>query len=132
MEDEAFELEKSQIKSYEEGWDNWDGPVWPLGTVQCSLQNPNCVLKPCPEHHPSNTNSNTTTKTPQLTKSKEEEVFETQKFQIISYEEGWDSWDGPVWPLETVLCDLQSPDCVLSPCREHWPAKVSMAGEGEE
>jgi hypothetical protein len=129
MEDEAFEIEKSKITSYEEGWDSWDGPVWPLGTVQCSLQNPNCVLQPCPEHHPATSTPCTTTKN---VKTKKEEAFERQKFQIISYEEGWDSWDGPVWPLGTVQCDLQSPDCVLSPCMEHWPAKVSTAGEGEE
>jgi hypothetical protein len=26
---ETFELEKATITSYEEGWDEWDGPVWP-------------------------------------------------------------------------------------------------------
>ncbi|KAF2796116.1 hypothetical protein K505DRAFT_3305 [Melanomma pulvis-pyrius CBS 109.77] len=36
--EEAFELEKSHITSYEENWDRWDGPIWPLGTIQCSLR----------------------------------------------------------------------------------------------
>ena len=27
--DELFEKEKTAIKSYEEGWDDWDGPIWP-------------------------------------------------------------------------------------------------------
>jgi hypothetical protein len=26
---EAFEHEKAAIKSYEDGWDEWDGPIWP-------------------------------------------------------------------------------------------------------
>jgi len=25
----AYELEKASIKAYEDGWDDWDGPVWP-------------------------------------------------------------------------------------------------------
>lgn len=25
----AYEMEKASIKGYEEGWDRWDGPVWP-------------------------------------------------------------------------------------------------------
>ena len=25
----AFEAEKAAITSYEDGWDRWDGPVWP-------------------------------------------------------------------------------------------------------
>ncbi|XP_014558316.1 hypothetical protein COCVIDRAFT_94923 [Bipolaris victoriae FI3] len=37
-EDAAFELEKASITSYEQGWDRWDGPVWPVGYVQCSMQ----------------------------------------------------------------------------------------------
>ena len=24
-----FEYEKAAITSYEEGWDEWDGPIWP-------------------------------------------------------------------------------------------------------
>jgi hypothetical protein len=36
--EEAFEREKAAITSYEEGWDRWDGPVWPIGTVQCALR----------------------------------------------------------------------------------------------
>ncbi|KAF2713547.1 hypothetical protein K504DRAFT_462057 [Pleomassaria siparia CBS 279.74] len=102
----AFELEKSQITSYEQGWDRWDGPVWPLGTVQCSLQNPTCRLTPCPEHHPA------------------EAAFEREKAAIKSYEEGWDRWDGPVWPLGTVQCALQDPECRLGLCEEHHPAKA--------
>lgn len=26
----AYEREKAAIKSYEDGWDRWDGPVWPM------------------------------------------------------------------------------------------------------
>jgi hypothetical protein len=33
-----FELEKSKINSYEEGWDRWDGPMWPKDTIQCELR----------------------------------------------------------------------------------------------
>ncbi|MBO1765081.1 hypothetical protein JQN64_28330, partial [Escherichia coli] len=36
--DEAFEREKAAIISYEDGWDRWDGPVWPIGYVQCRMQ----------------------------------------------------------------------------------------------
>ncbi|KAF2500332.1 hypothetical protein BU16DRAFT_244039 [Lophium mytilinum] len=25
----AFEKEKASIKAYEDGWDEWDGPIWP-------------------------------------------------------------------------------------------------------
>jgi len=25
----AYEQEKAAIKSYEDGWDRWDGPIWP-------------------------------------------------------------------------------------------------------
>lgn len=25
----VFEREKASITSYEEGWDEWDGPIWP-------------------------------------------------------------------------------------------------------
>lgn len=25
----ALELEKEGITSYEDGWDEWDGPIWP-------------------------------------------------------------------------------------------------------
>jgi len=25
----AYEMEKASIKSYEDGWDDWDGPIWP-------------------------------------------------------------------------------------------------------
>lgn len=34
----AFEREKAAITSYEEGWDRWDGPVWPIGYVQCRMR----------------------------------------------------------------------------------------------
>lgn len=36
--EEAFEREKAAITSYEEGWDRWDGPVWPIGYVQCRMR----------------------------------------------------------------------------------------------
>jgi hypothetical protein len=36
--DEAFEREKAAITSYEEGWDRWDGPIWPIGYVQCHMR----------------------------------------------------------------------------------------------
>jgi len=26
---EQYEKEQAAIKSYEEGWDRWDGPIWP-------------------------------------------------------------------------------------------------------
>lgn len=26
---EQYEKEKAAITSYEEGWDRWDGPIWP-------------------------------------------------------------------------------------------------------
>lgn len=47
--EEAFEREKAAITSYEEGWDRWDGPIWPLGTVQCHLRTsspPHLTCKP--------------------------------------------------------------------------------------
>jgi hypothetical protein len=31
--DLAFEREKAAITSYEEGWDRWDGPIYPVGHV---------------------------------------------------------------------------------------------------
>lgn len=36
--EEAFEREKAAITSYEEGWDRWDGPIWPVGYVQCRMR----------------------------------------------------------------------------------------------
>ncbi|KAI4640422.1 hypothetical protein J4E93_008628 [Alternaria ventricosa] len=35
--DLAFEREKAAITSYEEGWDRWDGPIYPIGFVQCRM-----------------------------------------------------------------------------------------------
>jgi len=34
----AYELEKASIKSYEDGWDNWDGPVWPWKGAHLSAE----------------------------------------------------------------------------------------------
>ena len=34
----AFELEKAAITSYEEGWDRWDGPIYPIGYIQCRMR----------------------------------------------------------------------------------------------
>ncbi|RYN54096.1 hypothetical protein AA0118_g9382 [Alternaria tenuissima] len=34
----AFELEKAAVTSYEEGWDRWDGPIYPIGYIQCRMQ----------------------------------------------------------------------------------------------
>ncbi|KAF2493847.1 hypothetical protein BU16DRAFT_562809 [Lophium mytilinum] len=36
----AFAREEAAITSYEEGWDDWDGPIWPKGTVQVVLRFP--------------------------------------------------------------------------------------------
>ena len=36
--DLAFEREKAAISSYEEGWDRWDGPIYPIGYVQCRMR----------------------------------------------------------------------------------------------
>ncbi|KAF2808328.1 uncharacterized protein BDZ99DRAFT_52318 [Mytilinidion resinicola] len=33
----AFEREEAAIVSYEADWDDWDGPIWPMGTVQVVL-----------------------------------------------------------------------------------------------
>ncbi|KAF2006607.1 hypothetical protein P154DRAFT_559129 [Amniculicola lignicola CBS 123094] len=96
----ALEKEQAQIASYEEGWDSWDGPIWPVGTVQCDLQEPTLTLKPL------NTFEHMA------------EEFERQKASLTSYEEGWDSWDGPIWPQGTVQCDLLSteePELILKP-----------------
>ena len=41
----AFKAEHDAIKSYEEGWDDWDGPQWPIGTVQCSIRMQNSIQK---------------------------------------------------------------------------------------
>jgi hypothetical protein len=34
---QMFEREKAAVTCYEENWDDWDGPIWPKGTVQCVL-----------------------------------------------------------------------------------------------
>lgn len=34
----AFKAEHDAITSYEEDWDDWDGPQWPIGTIQCSIR----------------------------------------------------------------------------------------------
>lgn len=34
----AFKAEHDAITSYEEDWDGWDGPQWPIGTIQCSIR----------------------------------------------------------------------------------------------
>ncbi|KAF2471029.1 uncharacterized protein BDR25DRAFT_303580 [Lindgomyces ingoldianus] len=49
--EESFEQEKAHITSYEEGWDRWDGPMWPKGTIQCELQDPHHVMASCHESH---------------------------------------------------------------------------------
>ena len=36
--DLAFEREKAAISSYEEGWDRWDGPIYPIGYAQCRMR----------------------------------------------------------------------------------------------
>lgn len=36
--EEAFEREKAAVTSYEQGWDRWDGPVWPVGYAQCRMR----------------------------------------------------------------------------------------------
>jgi hypothetical protein len=43
------EAEHAAITSYEEGWDRWDGPMWPQGTVQCELQSEQ-RLPMCTQH----------------------------------------------------------------------------------
>jgi hypothetical protein len=37
-ETEAFERELAALTAYEDGWDRWDGPVWPVGYEQCRLR----------------------------------------------------------------------------------------------
>lgn len=50
-EEEAFEREKASIKCYEENWDDWDGPIWPKGTLQVDLGAPlKSPTKPASEH----------------------------------------------------------------------------------
>jgi hypothetical protein len=49
----AFKAEHDAITSYEEGWDNWDGPQWPIGTVQCSIR----TITPISSISPQDTNS---------------------------------------------------------------------------
>ncbi|KAK7710541.1 hypothetical protein SLS57_008308 [Botryosphaeria dothidea] len=41
--------------------------------------------------------SSTTPKIPMSAKSFDNAAFEAEKAAITSYEENWDSWDGPVW-----------------------------------
>ncbi|RAR02790.1 hypothetical protein DDE82_005532 [Stemphylium lycopersici] len=55
--EEAFEREKAAITSYEEGWDRWDGPVWPIGYVQCRMQADDYV-------HPATPSTDEAVKTP--------------------------------------------------------------------
>lgn len=38
VEEALFEREKDAVLCYEQGWDRWDGPVWPLGYVQCRMR----------------------------------------------------------------------------------------------
>lgn len=49
----AFKAEHDAITSYEEGWDNWDGPQWPIGTVQCSIR----MSSPIQSHSQPSTNN---------------------------------------------------------------------------
>jgi hypothetical protein len=37
-ETEAFERELAALTAYADGWDRWDGPVWPVGYEQCRLR----------------------------------------------------------------------------------------------
>jgi hypothetical protein len=37
-ETEAFERELAALTAYEDGWDRWDGPIWPVGYEQCRLR----------------------------------------------------------------------------------------------
>jgi hypothetical protein len=38
VQEAAFEREKAEITSYEQGWDRWDGPIWPIGYIQCRMR----------------------------------------------------------------------------------------------
>jgi hypothetical protein len=45
-EHEAFERELAGLTAYEDGWDRWDGPIWPVGYEQCRLRtSPLLLLK---------------------------------------------------------------------------------------
>lgn len=46
----AFKAEHDAITSYEEGWDNWDGPQWPIGTIQCSIRTFHHINLPLSSH----------------------------------------------------------------------------------
>jgi hypothetical protein len=43
---ETFEEEKSHIISYEDGWDEWDGPIWPYKEVKFEM--PGTFFQPVP------------------------------------------------------------------------------------
>jgi|TARA_R110002003_G_scaffold54_7_gene4726 hypothetical protein len=78
-EEAAYEREKAAITSYEAGWDRWDGPIWPVGTIQCRFQEDQHIQK----------------------------ELAREEAAIQSYEQGWDRWDGPVWPTGTVQCHMR-------------------------
>lgn len=49
---EQYEKEKAAITSYEEGWDRWDGPVWPWRhTNQLEVQEEHWQGCCCEEEH---------------------------------------------------------------------------------
>lgn len=85
----TYEVEKAALTSYEEGWDDFDGPIWPVGTNQCELQSTmvNISIPPKTLYFGA--------------------AFELEKAALTSYEEGWDDFDGPVWPIGTNQCELR-------------------------
>jgi hypothetical protein len=61
-------------KSYEEGIDRWDGPMWP-GQDHAGLRKGETEVLP-----------------------HDYKVIESHINEITSYEQGIDDWDGPMWP----------------------------------
>jgi len=81
-----FEIAEAAITSYEAGIDEWDGPMWPN-------QNHAGLRKGETEVLPKNymIEKSSSLSAPTISES-------TTTYSITSYEEGFDEWDGPMWP----------------------------------
>ncbi|KAF2196198.1 hypothetical protein GQ43DRAFT_445340, partial [Delitschia confertaspora ATCC 74209] len=99
----AYEAEKAALTSYEEGWDRWDGPVWPSHNTTTTTTKTGVITPP------------TTPPTKALASESifSGPAFEAEKAAITSYEDGWDRWDGPVYPYKqrntVITCETPKP-----------------------
>jgi hypothetical protein len=54
------------------------------------------------------------------------EAYEREKAAITSYEDGWDAWDGPVWPWRQTNISATQEEHFDGCCTENISGKASL------